>query len=139
MTSLLSVFRWAVLLLGIAAFWYFGRDYVSTVRDLEAARIEISAWQEKHATAVTAQQMSEQAVERLQQREKDLMDELASWRKEYEAIDRKNTEAQRRIRKLEAENATVRDFLDTHVPDELWRVLFPKTEPASGNPDRDAD
>lgn len=139
MNKLSSVLFLVAVILAIAAVWYFGRDYVSTVRDLGTAKADLAAWENKYTTAVTAQKQSEETIAKLRQDQASLMAELEAWHQQYDAIDRKNTAAQRRIRALEAQNAEIRDILRSRVPDDLWRLLFPRpVQSAAGNAGGDA-
>lgn len=105
-------------------------SYATALSDLADKKQALIVWETKYTAAVDAQKESEKTIAQLQQSYSSLLSEVEEWRMQYEAIDRENTDAQRRIRKLEAQNAEIRDILRSRVPDDVWRVLFPKPRAA---------
>lgn len=112
----------------VAVFLFAGLaiKHAMTVSELAEARQNIVSWQVKYSTAVDAQKQSERTIVELQEKYKTTLASLEEWRRQYELIDRKNTAAQRRIRELEIQDESIRNILASRVPDDIWRVLFPK-------------
>lgn len=58
---------------------------------------------------------------------------LLMWKESYDAIQKENNNTVEEIRRLEAENVQIRDMLSRRVPNDLWRVLFPKAGAGNNN------
>lgn len=120
-----------LILMGVVIIFLFAT--VGSLRTENAdLYLSLADWQQKYKTMEIAQQETEAENADLRKSVQDLEASLSSWKGRYEEIQTGYARTQEQLRQLRAENPGVRDFLDTAVPFDLWRVLFPEQYTGNG-------
>lgn len=104
---------------------YFVLSYVDVVKQNGTLQASVTKWEDKHKTAVQAQEDTEFQNHQLKQDYDSLQEDLLTWRDKWENVDKEKTRLQRRVRALEAENEEIRDTLAIRIPPRLWCEIFP--------------
>lgn len=86
----------------------------------------VRKWQDRYSIVAGAQQETEAENANLRKTLQELEASLSDWKVRYEQIQTGYVRTQEQLRQLRAENPGIREFLDTPVPFDLWRVLFPE-------------
>lgn len=119
-----------LVIVAVAACWFI-YDYVGSVRSIGEYKGIVASWESKYSAAVDAQKKSEETITQLREERTALMTDLVEWKRQYAAIDKKSKVTRQQVRNLEAKNDEIRNILRTRVPNDVWRLLFPR--PASTN------
>lgn len=120
-----------LILMGVVIIFLFAT--VGALRTENAdLHLSLADWQQKYKTMEIAQQETEVENADLRKSVQDLEASLSNWKGRYDEIQTGYARTQEQLRQLRVENPGVRDFLDTAVPFDLWRVLFPEQYTGNG-------
>lgn len=126
----------SLVLLGVVVLFLFSAVDTLRVENADLCK-SLAEWQQKYKTIAHAQQETEAENADLRKSVQDLESSLSNWKGRYDEIQTGYVRTQEQLRQLRAENPGVRDFLDTAVPFDLWRVLFPEQYTGNGTDHQD--
>lgn len=128
MTKIVTIFKvFGAAIIVLFVFWLI-YSFVQEMRDNRQLEAAVVKWESKYDLVLMTQQAAEEQIAKLLEESESLQQQLLVWQQNYKAIETKNKQAQSRIKQLEIDNETVRGILNTPIPDELWRGIFPDTK-----------
>lgn len=85
-------------------------------------------WEIKYCAEHLLYENAESELKEALQNNQNLTDSLLQWKAKYEQASQENADAKTEIEILSHANKEMCEFLSTGIPDDLWIILFPKTD-----------